>query len=121
MDSCNYKILLAEDERLVRFILSSFFKKCGCQVDEAKNGSEALNLFQVKYYDMILMDVNMPVMDGLDATSQIRNLEKFKSNKTYIVGISSDEHNKDRCLKHGMDEFYPKPLMVQDIFKLIGK
>ncbi len=121
MDSCNYNILLAEDERLVRFILSSFFKKCGCHVDEAKNGSEALNLFQVNYYDMILMDVNMPVMDGLDATSQIRNLEKFKSNKTYIVGISSDEHNKDKCLEHGMDEFYPKPLMVQDIFKLIGK
>mgnify|MGYP006277325485 CR=1 FL=1 len=121
MEPGSYNILLAEDDRFIRFILSSFLKKYSCIVDEAGNGYEALKLFEIKHYDMILMDVNMPVMNGIDATMAIRNQEASKSERTFIVGISSDEQNKIRCLANGMDEFYPKPLMVEDIIKLLGK
>ena len=121
MLSCSYKILLAEDERLIRFIISAFFKKCGCYVDEAKNGEEAIRLFETKKdYDMILMDVHMPVMDGLMATEKIRRMEEAHKIKTRIIGISSDEHCKDKCYQHGMDDFYTKPLMIQDIFGLMA-
>lgn len=121
MLSCSYKILLAEDERLIRFIISAFFKKCGCYVDEAKNGEEAIRLFETqKDYDMILMDVHMPVMDGLKATERIRGLEEPLKIKTRIIGISSDEYCKDKCYQHGMDDFYTKPLMIQDIFGLMA-
>lgn len=120
MESRSYNILLAEDDRFVRFILSSFLKKYSCIVDEAVNGYEALKLFEMKHYDMILMDVNMPVMNGIDATIAIRKQEASKNKRTFIVGISSEEHNKIRCLANGMDKFYPKPLMVKDIIKLLG-
>lgn len=122
MVTSEFNVLLADDERLIRYILHAFFKKNGCRIDEAKNGLEALQLFKQKHYDLILMDVNMPVMDGIEATQKIREYEDEQGRvKTHIVGISTESDAEQECLNNGMNAFYTKPIMVKDIYYLIQK
>ena len=107
------KLLVVEDNGTNRLILNHKLCKMGFVVDCAENGVEALEFLQQRKPDLILMDVSMPVMDGLETTLQIRSFD-CEISSIPIVGLSAHNHAeiRRRCLEVGMDEFMCKP--VQD-------
>ncbi len=116
-------ILLVEDNVLNQRIVTFSLKKYDHQVAIANNGEEAIEQFKNASFDVILMDIMMPVMDGLEATRQIRTIEKEKNmEKTPIIAITANtmDNDRDKCISHGMDEFMAKPFDVDklhDIFE----
>jgi CheY-like chemotaxis protein len=100
-------ILIAEDLRILQMTHQAMMEQWGFYCDIASNGAEAVKLAESKqgYYDCCLMDVSMPVMNGIDATRVIRNNSKYFP----ILGYSSDLRYRDDCLEAGMDDFMAKP------------
>jgi two-component system, sensor histidine kinase and response regulator len=88
----------------------------------ASNGREAL-AFERKSFDLVLMDVQMPQMDGLEATAAIRNLEKSSGNHLAIVALRAHAMNGDRekCLAAGMDGYLSKPIRTQELDEMLEK
>lgn len=115
------KILLVEDNVVNQEVALGFLEKMGCKADIAVNGSDAVELAQCKAYDLILMDVHMPEMDGLEATSLIR-AEGFSIN-TPIVGVTADVMvgQKEKCLSAGMNDHLPKPIVFQTLRDAVEK
>jgi len=120
----NLSILLVEDNILNQRITTFSLKKFNHEVDIANNGLEAVNKYREKDYDVILMDIMMPVMDGLEATFQIRKYEKESANNrhTPVIAITANtlDNDRDKCLATGMDEYMAKPFdmnRLNEIFK----
>jgi CheY-like chemotaxis protein len=115
-------LLLVEDNVLNQKLIFLNLVKYGFKIDVANNGLEALEKFKERKYKLILMDLMMPVMDGLEATRQIRFLEAEKGSHTPIVGLTANTYDADRekCLSHGMDEFMTKPFDIE-VFHVIVK
>ncbi|WP_291856106.1 response regulator [Marinilabilia sp.] len=113
-------LLLVEDNVLNQKLIFLTLSKYGFRIDVANNGKEALDKLDNKSYDIILMDLMMPVMDGLEATRNIRLREKEKDDRNIIIGLTANTYDADRdkCLKEGMDEYMTKPFDI-DIFKEI--
>jgi CheY-like chemotaxis protein len=110
--------LLVEDSEPNVLIAGSFLKELGYNYDVAKNGSEALNKFSTGHYDIIIMDVQMPGMDGLEATRQIRAIEKKKNLKpTPILATTGNATEDDQlfCTKAGMNDCIAKPFELADL------
>jgi two-component system, sensor histidine kinase and response regulator len=110
-------ILLAEDSRINQAIASRILKKLGHTLEIANNGNEALSLLALKPFDLVLMDVQMPEMDGLSATASIR--ERESSTQTHIPIIAMTAHamrgDRERCMDAGMDGYVSKPINVPDL------
>lgn len=120
----NLSILLVEDNILNQRITTFSLKKFNHEVDIANNGLEAVNKYREKDYDVILMDIMMPVMDGLEATFQIRKYEKENESKNHtpVIAITANtlDNDRDKCLATGMDEYMAKPFdmnRLNEIFK----
>jgi CheY-like chemotaxis protein len=116
------RILLAEDNRVNQVLAVRLLEKRGHEVTVAENGEEALEALDRQVFDLVLMDVQMPEMDGLQATVAIRRGE-MKSGK-HIPIIAMTAHamagDKERCLEAGMDEYMTKPILpdlLVDILK----
>lgn len=118
------KILLAEDNEIFQRIASWTFKKLGLSCDVASNGKEAYEMRQQKDYDLIMMDLQMPVMNGLDSTKMIRTFENEagKNHKSIIVALTANEitYLKDSCVEAGMDDFMEKPFQVEKLRVLLN-
>jgi len=114
------KVLLVEDDKVNQKVISLMLKKHGHQVDEANNGLEAIQLFKQSNYDVILMDIQMPVMDGIEATKRIREMEG-NTGYTPIIAITAYAlpGDKERFLSIGMDEYMAKPIKMETMLKLI--
>jgi CheY-like chemotaxis protein len=117
-------VLLVEDNILNQRITTFSLKKFNHMVDIANNGLEAVNKYRENDYDVILMDIMMPVMDGLEATSQIRKFEKENPSKkhTPVIAITANtlDNDRDKCIATGMDEYMAKPFdmnRLNEIFK----
>jgi signal transduction histidine kinase/CheY-like chemotaxis protein/DNA-binding LacI/PurR family transcriptional regulator len=112
-------ILLVEDNRVNQMVASSLLKKRGFKVTLAEDGKIAVSKVGKQDYDLILMDVQMPHMDGFQATSKIRELEKSKSRRTPIVAMTAHamKGDRDRCLKAGMDAYVTKPIDQDELFR----
>ena len=100
-------------------------EKKGMIVECAPDGQAGLEKFNNSdegYYDVVLMDVRMPVMDGLEATKFIRNLERMDSKKVPIIAMSANTHKKDVeiALKAGMSTHIGKPFDVKELYKVIS-
>ncbi|EGC30901.1 hypothetical protein DICPUDRAFT_89878 [Dictyostelium purpureum] len=109
-DTCSIKganILVVEDDPLNRIIALKFLKKLGHNVTLAENGLHAFNLVSCNTFDLILMDVNMPVMDGKESTKKIREYESRVGKRTPIIGLTTMP--KDECIEAGMDDHLFKP------------
>ncbi|MEA1875461.1 MAG: response regulator [Bacteroidota bacterium] len=117
----NISILLVEDNKLNQRLMESSLKRFGFKIDLANNGLEAVEKYQANYknYDLIIMDIMMPVMDGLEATRQIRIFEQKKKMRIPIIALTANTFNADRerCLSSGMDEYIAKPLNMEKLTK----
>ena len=115
-------ILLVEDNILNQRITTFSLKKFNHEVDIANNGLEAVNKYRDKEYDVILMDIMMPVMDGLEATFQIRKYEKEMDNNrhTPVIAITANtlDNDRDKCIATGMDEYMAKPFDMKRLNKI---
>ena len=117
------KILVVEDNKINVFVLKKFLTKWGVDYDIANNGKIAVEYALKKEYDIILMDIQMPVMNGLDASLAIRSSDKYH-NKTvpiYALSASIGESIKKDLLDHGLDGLISKPFNPNDLFIKISK
>src|SRR4029078_235538 len=105
------RILLAEDNVINQKVALLILNKLGYEADIAANGLEVLDALQRQPYDLILMDVQMPEMDGLDATRQIRRTDSL-GQQPHIVAMTANAMQGDRaqCLAAGMDDYISKPM-----------
>ena len=108
------KILVIDDKDDARYFLKVLFEGKGHGVLSATNGKEALDKFGLTNYDLILMDIQMPVMDGFLATKKIREIEASTPSFTPIIAITANAMSGDReaCLAAGMDDYISKPFQV---------
>ncbi|MHB9077189.1 MAG: response regulator [Pirellulaceae bacterium] len=109
------RVLVAEDGLMNRRLAHGLLTKEGHHVTLAHNGAQALSQLRKVRYDLVLMDVEMPVMNGLDATEALRHQEKAGGNYTPVIALTSNT-NRDECLAAGMDAFLSKPLDI-DAFR----
>jgi CheY-like chemotaxis protein len=105
-------ILVVDDVEVNRKVASLMLKKLGYQADFATNGVEAIEAMKHKPYDIVLMDIQMPEMDGIEATKIIR--ERWHHSPKIIV-VSAFANCRDLCLEVGADDFIPKPLKMKDL------
>jgi signal transduction histidine kinase/ActR/RegA family two-component response regulator len=116
------RILLAEDDKIIQEVaLEILHEEIGLQVDVADNGALAVDMAAKNDYDLILMDMQMPVMDGLAATRAIRQQPKHR--KTPILAMTANAFDDDnqRCHEAGMDDFISKPVAPERLFALLAK
>jgi signal transduction histidine kinase/CheY-like chemotaxis protein/sensor domain CHASE-containing protein len=123
LSKLNQKILLAEDDRINQLYLKGFLRGKGFQVDTASNGIEALEKFNLNQYDIILMDGQMPTMDGFEASRRIREMEKLSNTHTPIIAITgyAVTGDKEKFLDTGMDDYISKPIDEERLVHLIQK
>jgi len=112
-------ILVAEDNNINQTIAKKIFAKLGYNIDIAKNGQKAVEALDNKSYDIIFMDMQMPVMDGVTATEIIMN--KWQSNSPRIVAMTANvlPEDKEKCINAGMRGFIPKPINIANIIDII--
>jgi two-component system, sensor histidine kinase and response regulator len=116
-------ILLAEDTPANQKVVVGVLKKRGHRVTIARNGREALDLFRSRPFDVVLMDVQMPVMDGYQATAAIRAAEQERQGHTPIIAMTAHAMQGDReaCLTAGMDTYIAKPIDVQRLVDAVER
>ena len=109
------------NQKVVMFNL----KKLNCEIIPVSNGREALENFKNNNYDLILMDIMLPEMNGYEITTEIRKFEKIKNiqNPVAIIALTANtyENDKEKCLSVGMNEYLSKPFSAQQLIKLIEK
>jgi signal transduction histidine kinase/DNA-binding response OmpR family regulator/HPt (histidine-containing phosphotransfer) domain-containing protein len=115
-------ILLVEDNNTNKIVAKTIINKYGYHVDHALNGLEALDILKSKHYDLVFMDIQMPIMDGFEATAQIRKLHGLIS-KTPIIAMTANAMtgDKERCLNAGMDDYIAKPVNPHAIAVILEK
>ena len=118
------RILLAEDNITNQQVAVGILKKLGLRVDAVANGAEAVKALETLPYDLVLMDVQMPVMDGLEATRQIRDPNSAVRNHMIpIIAMTAGVMQKDqeRCMDAGMNDYVTKPVSPQALAETLGK
>ena len=124
-DKQSFSILVVEDNMINLRLISAALSRIGHQVDNAPDGQVAVEKFKVNSYDVILMDIMMPVMDGVTACKIIRELEKEQhieeSQRVKIIAITANafEDDRDRLLEAGMDEMMNKPVDFDELQRLL--
>ncbi|MBH1939572.1 response regulator [Mobilitalea sibirica] len=115
--------LLAEDNKANQLLVYNIIKKYGYHIDVADNGEEVISMVKIKDYDIILMDLQMPVIDGYEAAKAIRDLEKTSGRRVPIIALTANATKEDMLKsKHaGMDDFITKPLRTKILFEKINQ
>jgi CheY-like chemotaxis protein len=112
------RILLVEDNKVNQFLANALLKSWNAQVDISEDGLDALDRMRNVNYDLVLMDLQMPIMDGFEATEQIRN---ELNSKVPIIGLSANALNgeRERSLEKGMNEYVSKPFQPEVLYDKI--
>jgi two-component system, sensor histidine kinase and response regulator len=115
------KILVVEDDATNRLLATNILKRNGYAVAIAKDGLEAVAMVSGESFDLILMDVQMPNMNGLEATATIRKLEETSDQRTPILALTAHamEGDRERCIDAGMDDYLSKPIHARDLLAKI--
>jgi PAS domain S-box-containing protein len=116
-------VLVAEDNQVNQLVATRIFEKLGHQVTVVSNGREALAAAQASKFDLIAMDVQMPELDGLAATSAIRNWEKTAGTHIPIIAMTAHamKGDRERCLAAGMDGYTSKPIRIEELERAINQ
>jgi CheY-like chemotaxis protein len=114
-DEMNLSILLAEDNAVNQMVALRMLERLGCRADVAANGLEVCRAMETEHYDVVLMDVQMPEMDGLEATRKIRGMPGIS--QPYIIAMTAHamKGDKEECLKAGMDDYVSKPVRIEQL------
>jgi len=117
------RILLAEDNKVNQKVASLMLGKIGHDIVIADNGKEAVKLFTEGRFDIILMDIQMPEMDGLQASKAIRKIEKERGGRIPIIALTANamKGDRERFLAAGMDEYISKPIKIKNITEMLLK
>ncbi len=115
------KILLADDNIVNQKVGAKILEKFGYKVDVASNGIEVLDALNHKTYDLIFMDVQMPEMDGLEATKDIHNKFGEKSPRIIAMTATGTKEDKDICINNGMDDYISKPIRVDELSEALKR
>ncbi|NMC13959.1 MAG: response regulator [Chloroflexi bacterium] len=115
-------ILLAEDNPINRKLAVKLLEKTGYKVKTVENGLQAIDAMHKDHYSLVLMDVQMPEMDGFETTHRIREMEGFKG-KTPIIAMTAHAMSGDRekCIEAGMNDYISKPIQPEELFKIIDR
>ncbi len=115
------KILLAEDEPINRVLTETLLTQSGVNVTSVEDGEQALRQTEDEEYQIILMDVQMPVVDGLEATRKIRQREKQKGRRSTIIALTAlvMQGDREKCLQAGMDDYLPKPTEKKQLLDML--
>ena len=119
-DSSGLNILLAEDNLINQEVMKGLLSKLGHQLTIAQNGQEAVDFFQNGSFDLILMDINMPIMDGIEATKKIRSLEKGVTIPILAVTANTLESENNACLDVGVNQVIHKPIDKKILQELLS-
>jgi two-component system, sensor histidine kinase len=120
----SHSLLLVEDIAVIRKFVGELAKKKGWQVTVSENGKQAVECFRKSEFDGILMDVQMPIMDGFTATGIIRQMEIEKRHaRTPIIATTAHalKGDKEKCLEAGMDDYLSKPLKVDEFYEVVSR
>ena len=117
------KTMLAEDNIVNQGIIEELMENQGLDVTTVENGQQAIDLHNKRNFDLIFMDVNMPVLDGLEATRKIRMSEDKQKRKIPVVALTADirDEDKKKCLEAGMDDFLIKPVNLKSLKKVVNR
>lgn len=116
------KVLVAEDSSVIQNLLKKILLFENCKLTSAKNGQTVLDKYESEDFDLIIMDINLPILDGLSATKKIRALKGEKGNIP-IIGISGNAKNLpvSEFFEAGMNEYLQKPLDYDELIGLVKK
>lgn len=114
-------VLLVDDNAVNLKVLEAYLADSGCRFLVARNGKEAVALFRENDIDLILMDIAMPVMDGLEATKRIRTLEKKSGKQTPIIAVTAHIKPADQhlCINSGTNDYLSKPVSKAELSRSI--
>lgn len=112
------RVLVAEDSPVNQKLLALLLQSQGCHVTLAATGEEAVNHFAEQVFDLVLMDIQMPIMDGLTATRIIRRREQGTGRRAPIIAVTAG-FDRDSCLQAGMDDHLEKPIRPQMLFSVL--
>jgi CheY-like chemotaxis protein len=114
-------VLVAEDNLVNQRLIARLLEKRGHRVAIVANGREALSALQEERYDLVLMDVQMPEMDGMEATTIIRDKEKLSGVHQVVIALTAHamKGDQERCLAAGMDAYLTKPIRPQELDELL--
>jgi len=122
-ETLSLNILLAEDNPDNQALAKAILTKLGCKIEIANNGTEAVEASQKNQFDLILMDCRMPIMDGFEATREIRRAEKRAADNAHIpiialtANATSDYYQQ--CIDVGMDAYLAKPYRIDDLLSIL--
>jgi CheY-like chemotaxis protein len=116
------RVLLVEDNPVNQKLARYYLERLGCEVELAENGQEAVTLCASRFYHAVLMDCQMPEMDGFTATALIRRNEAGAS-RVPIIALTANamEGDRERCLDSGMDDYLVKPLKSEDLASALDR
>lgn len=121
-DFSGFRVLVAEDHAVSQHSMAKLLEKNGMTVDVVGTGQEAVARCRATGYSMILMDCQMPDMDGYEATRRIREMESDAGKHTPVVAITANAMatNRDRCREAGMDDYVVKPFVPEELIECIA-
>jgi PAS domain S-box-containing protein len=117
------RVLLVEDNAVNRTLAQRLLQKAGFDVSIAVDGRQAISAMQNGEFELVLMDIQMPEVDGFEATAEIRNREKLSGRRTPIIALTAHalKEDRERCLSAGMDAYVTKPIRPAELFGVIQK
>jgi two-component system, sensor histidine kinase and response regulator len=116
------RILVVEDNAVNQMVASRMLQRLGCRVDLASDGKKATEMVRAASYDLVFMDCQMPVMDGYEATGEIRRTEA-PGNRHIIVAMTANamQSDRDRCMEAGMDDYISKPVNKAEVVAILKR
>jgi len=117
------KVLVAEDSSVIQNLTKKILQLQNCDITGVKDGAQVLNKLEEEHFDVILMDINMPVMDGMECAKKIRAHNDAKIAQTPIIAITGNAKNysMEEFKEAGIDEFLQKPLNFDQVVEMVQK